>query len=239
MGEYMKKMIDLHMHIIPDVDDGSESLEMSEQMLRMAIEQGVEVVFAASHSSAYEEDTEYTRHQYRKLQKMIKEKELPIKMYLGCEILYDIRFADRIHQELDSGRLPSLNGTRYVLTELCYGPGEDVMHSINLLIEKGWIPVIAHAERFDDLSIDTMKEMRDAGCKIQINAYSISEEKDGNTRGRALALLDNKLVDFVGSDAHRLDHRPPALAKGMSICMKITKKSMWMIFYITMQGISF
>ena len=73
----MKKMVDLHMHIIPDVDDGSVSFEMSEQMLRMAIEQGVEVVFATSHSLVHEEDTEYTRHQFRKLQKMIKDKELP------------------------------------------------------------------------------------------------------------------------------------------------------------------
>ena len=74
----MKKMIDLHMHIIPDVDDGSDSLEMSEQMLRMAIEQGVEVVFATSHSLSHQDYTEHTRFQYRKLQKMIIDKKLPI-----------------------------------------------------------------------------------------------------------------------------------------------------------------
>lgn len=211
----MNKIIDLHMHIIPNVDDGSDSIEMSEQMLKMAIEQGVEVVFATSHSSAYEEDTEYTRQQYRKLQKMIKDKELPIKVCLGCEMLYDIRYIDRILKDLESGRLPSLNGTRYVLTELFYGIGKDVMYYLNLLLEKGWIPVIAHAERMDDLSIDIIRAMRDAGCKMQINAYSIVEEKNEITRGRALALLDNQLVDFVGSDAHRLDHRPPAVEKGI------------------------
>jgi ADP-ribosylglycohydrolase/histidinol phosphatase-like PHP family hydrolase len=211
----MKKMIDLHMHIIPDVDDGSVSIEMSEQMLRMAIEQGIEIVFATSHSLAHEEDTEYTRHQFRKLQKMIKEKELPIKVYLGCEVFYDIRCIDRILKDLDNGRLPSLNGTKYVLTELFYGLGKDTTYYINILIEKGWIPIIAHAERLDDLSIETIKELRGAGCKIQINAYSIAEEKNEKTRNRALTLLDNKIVDFVGSDAHRIDHRPPAVAKGI------------------------
>lgn len=215
MGEHMKKMIDLHMHIIPDVDDGSDSIEMSEQMLRMAIEQGVEVVFATSHSSAHEGDTEYTRHQYRKLQKLIRDKELPIKMYLGCEMLYDIRCIDSILQELDSGRIPSLNGTQYVLTELFYGLGKDVMYYINLLLDKGWIPVIAHAEHLDDLSVETLREMKEAGCKIQINAYSIAEEKNEVTKSRALALLENQLVDFVGSDAHRLDHRPPKVATGI------------------------
>ena len=211
----MKKMIDLHMHVIPDVDDGSVSIEMSEQMLKMAIAQGVEVVFATSHSSVYEGDTEYTRHQYRKLQKMIKDKALPIKLYLGCEMLYDIRYVDRILKGLENGRLPSLNGTKYVLTELFYGLGNDVKYYLNLLLEKGWIPVIAHAERMDDLSIDIIKEIKDAGCKIQINVYSIAEEKNEKTRNRALALLDNQLVDFVGSDAHRIDYRPPAVENGI------------------------
>ena len=211
----MKKMVDLHMHIIPDVDDGSGSIEMSEQMLKMAIEQGVEVVFATSHGGAYEINAEHTRHQYRKLQKMIKDKKLPIKVCPGCEMLYDIRCMDRIISDLESGRLPSLNGTKYVLTELFYGLGKDVMYYLNPLLEKGWVPVIAHAERLDDLSIDILKVVRDAGCKIQINAYSISEEKNEKTKQRALALLDNQLVDFVGSDAHRLDHRPPAVAKGI------------------------
>ena len=211
----MKKMIDLHMHIIPDVDDGSDSVEMSGKMLNMAIGQGVEVVFATSHSSAYEEDAEYTREQYCKLQKMIKDRELLIKICLGCEILYDIRYIDRILNDLESGKIPSLNGTRYVLTELFYGLGKNAMYYLNLLLERGWIPVIAHAERMADLSVDIIKEMREAGCKIQINAYSIVEENDERTRTRALALLDNQLVDFVGSDAHRLDYRPPAVKKGI------------------------
>lgn len=70
----MKKMIDLHMHIIPNVDDGPYDLKTSEEMLRMASEQGIEVVFATSHSSAHLGNAEHTRTQYRKLQKIIKDK---------------------------------------------------------------------------------------------------------------------------------------------------------------------
>lgn len=57
--------------------------------------------------------------------------------------------------------------------------------------------------------------MKAAGCLIQINAYSIAEERDVDIRSRALDLLKNKLVDFIGSDTHRLDHRPPKLKKGI------------------------
>lgn len=174
----MKKMVDLHMHIIPDVDDGSDSIEMSEQMLKMAIEQGVEVVFATSHGAAYRMNTEYTRHQYRKLQKIVKDKNLPIKLCRGCEVLYDIRNVDSIISDLQYGRLPTLNGTKYVLTELFYGLGKDVTYYTNQMLDKGFIPVIAHAERLGDLSVDIVKEMKSSGCLIQINVYSVAEEKD-------------------------------------------------------------
>lgn len=142
----MKKMIDLHMHIIPDVDDGAEDLQMAEQMLRMAIDQGVEVVFATSHSMSYTVGTEHTRTQYRKLQKMIKDKELPIQVCLGCEVLCDITAMEAILRNLEVGRYPSLNGSKYVLTEMYYGLGEDILYYANQFVERGWIPVIAHAE---------------------------------------------------------------------------------------------
>ena len=211
----MKKMIDLHMHIIPDVDDGSLNLEMSEQMLRMAISQGVEVVFATSHSSAHEKFTEYTRAQYRKLQKLIKDKGLPVQVCLGCEMLYDINCADQVLTNLESGRIPSLNGTRYVLTEFTEGLSSQMLPYIKKMLENNWIPVISHAERVSDLTIELIKEMKEAGCLVQINAYSVAEEKKEATREKALLLLGNRLVDFVGSDAHSLAHRPPAIEKGI------------------------
>lgn len=211
----MRKMIDLHMHIIPDVDDGAESLKMSKQMLQMAIEQGVEVVFATSHSYAYRTDTKHTRHQYRKLKKLIQDEHLPIQLYEGCEVFCDIRCVDKILEGLESGRIPSLNGTRYVLIELFHGLGDCWMFYLYQLLEKNWIPVIAHAERVGDLSIDIIREMKAAGCLIQVNAYSVAEEKNEKTKARALELLEHKLVDFIGSDAHRMDHRPPAVAEGI------------------------
>lgn len=211
----MKKMIDLHMHIIPEVDDGAENLKMAEQMLRMAIKQGVEVVFATSHSMAYLGGIEHTRTQYRKLQKMIKDKALPIKVCMGCEVLCDITVMDGILRNLETGKIPSLNGTKYVLTEMYYGLGEDILYYTNQFLEKGFIPVIAHAERLPDLTLDIARKLKETGCLIQINAYSIAEEENIKTKARAHALLDNKLVDFIGSDAHRMNHRPPAVAEGI------------------------
>lgn len=211
----MKKMIDLHMHIIPNVDDGSESLEMSEQMLRMAVEQGIDVIFATSHSLVYEQYAEYVKYEYQRLLRMVEHKKLPIKLCLGCEVLYDIHHMDNILTNLEKGRFPTLNGTKYVLTELFPGFANGALCHIGKLIEKGWIPIIAHAERYPDLALGTIKKMKESGCKIQINIPSIIEAKNEKIRIKALDLLENRLVDFVGTDAHGINRRPPEVAKGI------------------------
>ena len=211
----MKKMIDIHMHLIPDVDDGSDSLEMSKEMLLSAIEQGIEAVIATPHNYAFEEYTEYTRIQYRRLQKLIREENLPIRVYLGSEVLYDIEELDALLKNLASGRIPSLNDTQYVLVEVYREISPDILRDLKQLIEHNWIPIIAHIEKVRDLSIEQIRELKAAGCLLQINAFSIAEDTNERVKEKAKALLDNRLVDFIGSDAHRIDHRPPAVAKGI------------------------
>lgn len=211
----MRRMIDLHMHIIPAVDDGAENLEISEQMLRMAIEQGVEVVFATSHSFAHKKYTEHTRVQYRKLQKLMKEKGLPVEIYLGCEVFLDPDHIDQTLKDLEIGRLPSLNMTKYVLMELYDVKGDSLFGAIDKLVNHGWKPVIAHAERISGLSIDMAEELKSMGCLLQMNAYSVGGEENDTIKNRALELLDHKLIDFVGSDAHGINHRPPNVKDGI------------------------
>ena len=211
----MSRMIDLHMHIIPDVDDGAESLEVAEQMLRMAIEQGVEVVFATSHSFAHEKYTEHTRIQYRKLHKLVKEKELPIEIYLGCEVFLEPDCIDQTIKDLEIGRLPSLNMTKYVLVEMYDVKGDNPIGAISKLVDCGWKPLIAHAERISGLTICLAEKLKSMGCLLQMNAYSVGGEEDHTIRNRALELLNNKLIDFVGSDVHGISHRPPSVKSGI------------------------
>ena len=211
----MSRMIDLHMHIIPDVDDGAESLGVAEQMLRMAIEQGVEVVFATSHSFAHEKYTEHTRVQYRKLHKLVKEKELPIEIYLGCEVFLEPDCIDQTIKDLEIGRLPSLNMTKYVLVEMYDVKGDSLIGAIGKLVDIGWKPVIAHAERISGLTIHLAERLKSMGCFLQMNTYSVGGEENHTIRNRALELLNNKLIDFVGSDAHGISHRPPNVKNGI------------------------
>ena len=208
-------MIDLHMHLIPDVDDGAESFEETEKLLLQAIEQGIEAIIATPHSrEAFFKKSSNTYKQYYLLNNLIESKKLNIKVYLGSEVRCKVSKMDKILKALKTKELPSLNNTQYVLVELCAGqyilPEKDMMKCIDRLREEGWIPVIAHAERYD-LPIKTIKEMKKRGCFIQINMYSIVDDPNEKICNNTEVMLKEKLVDFVGTDAHRLKRKQSIL----------------------------
>lgn len=95
---------------------------------------------------------------------------------------------------------------------------EEIYECVNTVFEQtGKNVVLAHIERCrvldgEDKIIAQLKEL---GCLFQINAYSLVKEKYDGIRNFARKLLSEKLVDFIGSDAHRIDHRPPELTSGV------------------------
>jgi protein-tyrosine phosphatase len=93
----------------------------------------------------------------------------------------------------------------------------DMKMTLDCLREQGFIPIIAHMERYYALVLDiaAAKALHDDGCYIQINAYSVTDGETEQIRNRAKELLDAGIVDFIGSDAHRTYHRPPNISRGI------------------------
>lgn len=212
-----RQMADIHMHIIPGVDDGSYDLSTSEIMVIMAYTQGIRTIFATPHSSAFLYDPPRVVAQFHALQERLASLPLDLRLYLGCEVRCHRRTMHNILSALENGTLPSLNGTRYVLTEFKTSVlPEAAIHMTEQLIRNGWLPVIAHVERypalFDGHAIPALTEM---GCLLQINSYSLVKEEKEAVSARARQLLTEGLVTFLGSDAHRLDHRPPDVRDGL------------------------
>ena len=83
---HRKRMTDIHMHIIPGVDDGSFSVEMSMSMLFMAYKQGVREIFATPHSSAFLHDRDFVLDQFASLKEQAEKMPLDMRLYLGCEV---------------------------------------------------------------------------------------------------------------------------------------------------------
>lgn len=211
----MREMFDIHSHIIPGVDDGATDIHTAETMLRSAIYQGITAIVATSHAATYYENTEKSLRNYRRLKKIVEENNLPIELYLGSEVYCRTKEMDFIIENLNSGRIPSMNGTRYVLAEFWYPDEEEFIFCLNKLLEHGWIPIIAHAERYPHIDLGTFVAMKEAGCLIQINAYSIVKERYEIIREKALELLEHRLVDLLGSDAHGITHRPVDILKAI------------------------
>jgi tyrosine-protein phosphatase YwqE/ADP-ribosylglycohydrolase len=217
---------DIHMHAIPGVDDGSESMEMSLAMLRSAYEQGVRTVFCTSHGGVYfdKERSEEPWNRFEELEERCR-KEIPdMHLYLGAEVRMLPNFIDDIIEALNDGTMPTMADSEYVLAEYVnHGMSFLQMRmSLARLKKEGYIPIIAHMERYYDLvpNIAVAKELHEDGCYIQINAYSLTDGETEKIRNRAKELLDAGIVDFIGSDAHRTYHRPPNIRRGIQALYK-------------------
>ena len=233
-------IIDTHMHIIPGVDDGSSSLEESIRMLQMSAKQGVGMVIATPHSWGIENyGVKHVLSRFEQLKNAVIARKIPIRLYLGCEMLVKMEkdpswmylngkyfvYEDTVNdciRKLDNCSYPTMAGTNYVLTEFDEQELEGNMGPcIQKLISAGYIPIIAHVERYRKITMTGVRELKTFGAKIQINAYSISSETNVHTRQLANDCLSERLVDFIGSDAHRLGHRPPIIADGVDAMIRL------------------
>ena len=215
-------MIDIHTHITPNVDDGARDIVMSIEMLRSEAAQGCKKVFLTPHSSVFGwgglENVKYTYEQMKRVQEEAVREDIPVQIFQGCEIYTSRRYIEEILHGLKDGRLPSMNQTKYVMAEFSVSRGDfdDAKYCLIRYLEEGWIPIIAHAERYcrTFTTVENIRMLKEMGCLVQANYYDLEEEHDDDIRRCAQNLVEAELVDMMGSDAHRIGHRPPKLARG-------------------------
>jgi len=212
----MNKIVDLHMHIVPSIDDGSRSTNESLKMLKLATNQGVTDVFCTSHNGYCIEDGKRYLTSFLRLQEAVIEEKINVRLHKGCEILCACNYIDDIIYGLDIGAFSTLGNSKYVLIEL-YPDAKpsEALTIVKTLTANGYKPIIAHMERNYNITSLMVRLMIQSGALIQVNTFSFADELDEEIRKRARELLRNKYVHFIGSDAHRMDHRPPNIASGI------------------------
>lgn len=209
-------MIDIHSHVIPGVDDGAADLTEGLLLLSQAREQGITTVFATPHSDAFLLDRDAARKNFASLHSLAKRFLPGMGLYLGCEVLCEGDTMDHTLRLLKNGTLPTLGGTKYVLTEFSYwGNLESAKTAVSKLLEAGFIPVIAHPERYSFLEFDDFRAFCDAGAMLQVNAYSLGVESDP-IRAKARRLAKAGLISFLGTDMHSTTSRPPSVTEGLN-----------------------
>lgn len=209
--------VDFHSHILPGIDDGSDSVEKSVQMLRLAAQQGVDHMVATPHFYAHNntpEDFILARTQAAKaLEEAVKdEKNLP-KLTLGAEVYYFPGISDApALQDLTVG------DRCFVLVEMPSTPwNEDMYRELEQIeLKQGLIPVIAHIDRyltfFNRGSI--LKRLSKMQVLIQVNARFFHNPK---TKKTALRMLKKGQIHLLGSDCHDINHRRPDLDKAVQV----------------------
>lgn len=205
----MDGITDIHNHILFGVDDGADSLEISLEILKREYQQGVNKVILTPHYDIgqYMSEPKVIRTHFEQLKKMAKEILPDMELYLGNEILE----CNDMVQLLDSGRIFSLAGSRYVLVEFYPSVQYSIMEkSLKVLLNGGYIPIIAHCERykclraaFKVIHARNISHLIEMGAYMQVNVTSVF----GRDSKFVLKMIDNDYLHFVASDAHGLEKR--------------------------------
>ena len=214
-----RQMTDIHMHLVPGVDDGAMDLEMALVMMIRAKNQGISRIIATPHSEAFHFAKEDIRVIFQRLAATAAKVCPEVKLYLGCEVYCETGIMDGVLEALDSCRYPTMNGTNYVLMEFSQWVYSDrTLPCVEALVNAGYKPIIAHMERYQYLrgNMDLVHQFRSLGALIQLNAYSLFDEMDDSIRNWARQLVQERKVDFLGTDAHRTYHRPPSAEMGLN-----------------------
>ena len=210
-------MFDIHSHIIYQIDDGARSQEESLHLIRSAVSQGAEGIFATPHY--YPEapsDPEEIRTKLDILRERCSREELRVELYEGNEVLYFESMIERLR----SGEILTLAGSHFTLIE--FYPMESyqvILRAVRKLRMAGYRPVIAHAERFKGLREHGLSEVIRMGGYIQVSTEPLSKSGFSALMDEETGFVRDALrkgqVHFLGTDMHREDRRPPVLAKAI------------------------
>ena len=197
-------MIDIHTHIIYDVDDGSDTLSESIAILKKAVENGVtDVIFTPHYVDEGEYNLKNIEDRFDILKSKIKDESIPIKVYLGNEVAV----YGNIRSILMDSKVNRLAGSRYMLIEFPMSTDVDyVMDTIYEIKLKGLFPVIAHPERCECFRLhpERIKEAVIEGAYIQCNTGSITGYYGHTAQKIVKRLLKEHLVTFFATDTHSI-----------------------------------
>lgn len=212
---------DIHNHTLASVDDGAKSEQMMYRMLDAAYADGTRFLCLTPHfhPGCFGDNREAAKESFQKLRSYAAQHCPQLQLYLGNEL----RFSPNCDHWLREGLCRTLNGTVSVLVDFSADASqEQINRGLGRLLSMGYVPVLAHAERYYRLSIATIRNLKRNGIRIQINAGSLTGSFGWRAQFRVRRLLREHLVCMVASDAHNLKNRPPLLSESYLIAKKLT-----------------
>lgn len=218
-------MIDFHSHILPYLDDGSKSFDISIEMIKIASEQGSKCICATPHfiTGEFEISREAYNDKIEGLKTLGKLKGINIDILPGLEIY--------IHPDLPKlykeKKIWGLNDTSYLLIEFPMEQlpsyAENIFYELRLL---GVTPIIAHPERNLRFmkNMDLLVDLLEQGCLCQLNAGSLRGVYGKEIKTFSETLVKSNMVHIIGSDAHNSSGRSPILCSESALVNSLNKE---------------
>lgn len=199
--------VDMHSHLIPGIDDGSKSMDETIAMLAKFESLGYKKVITTPHimSDYFRNTPEIILSGLENVRETAKKLNLSIEIDAAAEYYYDESLMDRLRKK---EKLLTF-GDNYILFEFSFHSEPSYLDELFFqFITQGYHPILAHVERYAYLfgDLEQPRMWRDKGINLQLNMNSLSGHYGPDVQKQAQALVDAGLIDFVGSDCHRIEH---------------------------------
>jgi len=214
-------MVDIHSHIIPRIDDGSKSMEMTLEMLKNAEKEGTKEIVATPHYLLeYGEATiEEVKNYVKEINAVLESEKIDLNVYSGQEVY----FTEKIIKDYIEGNIGTINDSMYMLIEFPMNNFEnnifDVLYELQV---RNIIPIIAHPERYKPFIKKPVliNDFINQGYLFQVNVGSIMGKFGEDVRKTANLFLSNHIYNFIGSDAHNIKSRNTGLKDALDLLNK-------------------
>jgi protein-tyrosine phosphatase len=198
--------VDIHSHLIPGVDDGSPDLPTSIALIQEMVDLGFKKIITTPHiSELYPNELPTLLNGLEQVRKQLKREQINVEIELGAEYMINDVFEQKVLANEPLLTLPD----NHILVELSHmSEPVNLFKVIQLLIDKGYVPVLAHPERYRYYNNNLMQYQKliNAGCHLQVNVLSLDGYYGRMVSDCAWALLNNYMIDFIGSDFHHHRH---------------------------------
>ncbi|MBD3306787.1 tyrosine protein phosphatase [candidate division KSB3 bacterium] len=216
-------MIDIHCHILPNLDDGPAQLEDALTLCSIAASDGITTIVATPHqqNGVYYNSSETILHQVEILTSELRKAKIALDILPGADVHIDVDTGEKILH----GEILSVNNTkRYFLLEF---PAHMIPPNIDKIIfdllMKKITPILTHPERIFDVQENPNRiyDLVSQGVLSQITAMSLTGDFGRRSKKCAQTLLKHNLAHIIASDAHSTDSRPPILSRAVQAAARL------------------
>lgn len=206
-GNYSGLHTDMHSHLLPGIDDGAPDVTTSVQLIKGMMALGYKKFITTPHiyPDLYPNTPGTIQKALDILNEQLKQEQLDVEIKAAAEYFIDEQFPDRIERKES---LLSIH-KNWVLVEISFvTPPPDLNETIFKMIVAGYQPVLAHPERYSFYhhNKEIFQQFKDRGCLLQINLLSLSGYYGKSVQETARMLVQEQLVDLVGTDLHHIRH---------------------------------